>query len=73
LGPPGIVEAKIVNICLMAKQILRNKYLKSKDLLVDYHRNGSHFWNAIQKERVVFCLGAKHDVHNNTSIYLLFE
>jgi hypothetical protein len=72
LGPPGIVEAKIVNICLMAKQILRNKYLKSKDLMGDYHHNGSSLWNAT-KERVVFCLGAKHHVHNNTSIYMLFE
>jgi hypothetical protein len=51
----GIVNTKLMNICLMAKwtwklyigeqglwvDILRNKYLRSKYLLVDSHRNGS--------------------------------
>jgi hypothetical protein len=44
--------------------ILRNKYLRDKDLLTDAHRPGSHFWNAIQKIKHVFSLGAKHAVSN---------
>jgi hypothetical protein len=49
----GIIIIKLMNIFLMAKwiwklytgeqglweEILRNKYLRSKDLLVDSHRN----------------------------------
>jgi hypothetical protein len=43
-------------------EIFRNKYLRSKDLLVDSHQAGSQFWNAIQKIKSVFRLGARHQV-----------
>ena len=58
MGGLGIMDTKIMNICLMAKwiwrlyageqgiwaDILRNKYLVNKDLLVDSHRPGSQSW-----------------------------
>jgi hypothetical protein len=83
----GIIIIKLMNIFLMAKwiwnlytgeqglweEILRNKYLRSKDLLVDSHRNGSQFWNAIQKVKVVFCLGVKHQVRNGSSTRLWLD
>jgi hypothetical protein len=53
--------------------IMRNEYLRSKDLLVDEHRNMSQFWNAIQKVKLVFCLRAKHQVRNGSSTRLWFD
>jgi hypothetical protein len=74
----GIIDTKLMNICLMVKwswklyageqglwaEILRAKYLCQKDLLVDSHQLGSQFWNAIQKIKGVFTLGAKHTVRD---------
>ena len=81
LGDIGIMDTKLMNKCLMAKwiwkiydgeqglwaDILRNKYLQGKDLLVDNHTQGSQFWKALQKAKEAFCLGAKHLVGNGTS------
>lgn len=81
LGGLGIVDTRLMNKCLMVKwiwklvtdgqglwaDIIRAKYLRSKDLLVDHHNPGSQFWNAIQKLKPLFCLGAKHRVHNGSS------
>ena len=81
LGGLGIMDTKRMNQCLMAKwiwrlsageqglwaDILRNKYLRTKDLLVDNHTHGSQFWKAIQKVKKVFRLGAKHLVGNGAS------
>ena len=75
------MDTKLMNICLMVKwiwrlysqhqglwtDIIRSKYLRHKDLLADSHNTGSQFWNAIQKLKDVFCLGAKHRVGNITS------
>jgi hypothetical protein len=61
LGGLGIIDTKIMNICLMVKwiwkilsqekglwiDILRAKYLQHKDILVDNHGPGSQFWNAL--------------------------
>jgi hypothetical protein len=65
-----------MNACLLVKwiwrlysgeqglwaDILRNKYLRDKDLMLDVHRPGSQFWNSIQKLKHLFRLGAKHRV-----------
>jgi hypothetical protein len=81
LGGLGIIDTRLMNICLMTKwiwklyageqglwaEILRNKYLRSRDLLVDSHQSGSQFWNAIQKIKSVFRLGARHQVHSGSS------
>ena len=78
LGGLGIMDTKLMNTCLMAKwiwkiydgeqglwaDILRNKYLRGKDLLVDNHTQGSQFWKALQKAKEAFRLGAKHLVGN---------
>ncbi|KAK1607529.1 hypothetical protein QYE76_031202 [Lolium multiflorum] len=78
LGGLGIVDTRLMNICLMAKwiwrlyageqglwaEILRAKYLGERDLLADKHRPGSQFWNAIQKIKHVFGTGARHAIHN---------
>ena len=75
------MDTKRMNKCLMAKwiwkiyaeeqglwaDILRNKYLRDKDLLVDNHPQGSQFWKAIQKVKEVFRLGAKHQDGDGTS------
>jgi hypothetical protein len=53
--------------------IMRNEYLRSKDLLVDEHRNMSQFCNAIQKVKLVFYLRAKHQVRNGSSTRLWFD
>jgi hypothetical protein len=45
-------------------KILRAKYLGERDLLADKHRPGSQFWNAIQKIKHVFGMGARHAIHN---------
>ena len=84
LGGLGIMDTKRMNKCLMAKwiwkiyaeeqglwaDILRNKYLLDKDLLVDNHPQGSQFWRSLQKVKEVFCLGAKPQVGNGTSTLL---
>jgi hypothetical protein len=63
IGGMGIMDTKIMNVCLMAKWIwkiyageqglwpdhIHNKYLGVKDLLVDSHPSGSQFLNAFQK------------------------
>ncbi|XP_071679612.1 uncharacterized mitochondrial protein AtMg00310-like [Lolium perenne] len=81
LGGIGIIDTRLMNKCLMTKwiwklyageqglwaDILRNKYLRSKDLLVDSHRPGSQFWNSIQKVKSAFSQGAKHQVRNGES------
>jgi mannosylglycoprotein endo-beta-mannosidase len=81
LGGLGIIDTRLMNICLMTKwiwklyageqglwaEILRNKYLRSRDLLVDSHQSGSQFWNAIQKIKSVFRLGARHQVRSGSS------
>ncbi|XP_071677232.1 uncharacterized protein [Lolium perenne] len=81
LGGLGIIDTRLMNICLMTKwiwklyageqglwaEILRNKYLRSRDLLVDSHHSGSQFWNAIQKIKSVFRLGARHKVRSGSS------
>jgi hypothetical protein len=73
-----------MNICLMAKwiwklyagdqglwaEIIRNKYLRTKDLFVDAHHSGSQFWNGIEKIKSVFRLGARHQVQSGS--YTLF-
>ncbi|XP_071674451.1 uncharacterized protein [Lolium perenne] len=78
LGGLGIVDTRLMNICLLAKwiwrlyageqglwaKILRAKYLGERDLLADKHRPGSQFWNAIQKIKHVFGMGARHAIHN---------
>ena len=75
------MDTKLMNVCLMAKwiwklysgeqglwaDIIRSKYLGSKDLLVDGHRSGSLFWNAIQKVKDLFRLGAKFVIGTGTS------
>jgi hypothetical protein len=85
LGGLGIIDTRVMNICLMAKwiwklyageqglwaDIVRAKYLATKDLLVDKHPSGSQFWNSIQKIKEVFSLGAKHRVENGTSTRFL--
>nr|XP_051201760.1 uncharacterized protein LOC127315299 [Lolium perenne] len=77
-GAKRIVDTRLMNICLMAKwiwrsyageqglwaKILRAKYLGERDLLADKHRPGSQFWNAIQKIKHVFGMGARHAIHN---------
>ncbi|XP_071676819.1 uncharacterized mitochondrial protein AtMg00310-like [Lolium perenne] len=84
LGGLGIVDTKLMNIRLMAKwiwrlyaaeqglwaDILHNKYLQTKGLLVDSHQSGSQFWNAIQKIKPLFGLGARHRVRSGTSTRL---
>jgi hypothetical protein len=71
LGGLGIVDTRLMNVCLMAKwiwrlyageqglwaDILRAKYLGERDLLADKHRPGLQFWNAIQKIKQVFGMG----------------
>jgi frataxin-like iron-binding protein CyaY len=61
MGRLGIMDTKIMNICLMAKwiwrimngahdlwaDIIRNKYLASRDIWVDSHPGGSQFWNTL--------------------------
>ena len=70
-----------MNVCLMVKwmwklmtgqqglwaDILCNKYLRHKDLLVDSHGLGSQFWNAIQKFKSLLSLGAKHEIRDGSS------
>jgi hypothetical protein len=74
LGGLGIIDTRLMNICLLVKwiwrlydgeqglwaDIIRNKYLRDKDLLMDTPRTGSQFWSAIQKLKHLFRLGAKH-------------
>ena len=81
------MNTKLMNKCLMANwiwklyageqgllaDILRNKYLRGKDLLVDGHTYGSQFWKAIQKVKDGFRLGAKHLLGNGTSIRLWLD
>jgi hypothetical protein len=81
------MDTKIMNNCLMAKWIwrlysgdqglwadlLRQKYLRSKDLLTDNHRPGSQFWNALQRIKGVLRLGARHSVGNGTSTTLWLD
>ena len=43
------------------------KYLMDKELLVDLHRAGSQFWNTTRNLKNIFCLGAKHTVHDGKS------
>ncbi|XP_051229743.1 uncharacterized protein [Lolium perenne] len=83
LGVLGIIDTRLMNICLMTKwiwklyvgeqgfwtDILRYKYLRSKDLLVDSHRPGSQFWNSIQKVKSMFSQGVKHQVRNGESTH----
>jgi hypothetical protein len=71
LGGLGIVDMRLMNICLLVKwiwrlydgeqglwaDIIRNKYLRDKDLLLDTHRTGSQLWIAIQKLKHLFKLG----------------
>jgi hypothetical protein len=47
--------------------LIRQKYLRSKDLLTDVHHPGSQFWNALQRIKGVLRLGARHLVGNDTS------
>jgi hypothetical protein len=81
LGGLGIVDTRLMNICLLVKwiwrlydgeqglwaDIIRNKYLRDKDLLLDTHRTGSQLWIAIQKLKHLFKLGAKHLVQNGNA------
>jgi hypothetical protein len=74
------MDTELINSCLMAKwiwklyaaeqrlwpEILRENYLRQKDLLEDSHQPGSQFWNSIQKIKEVFSLGAKHSVRTRT-------
>ena len=87
LGGLGIMDTKRMNKCLMAKwiwklyageqglwaDILRNKYLRDKDLLVESHPYGSQFWKSIQKVKDVFRLGAKHTIGNGHSTRLWLD
>jgi hypothetical protein len=73
----GILNTKKMNIALMLKWIwklyhnadglwadlIRAKYLGSKDIFSrEASRKGSQFWNAIQKIKWYFKMGAKHTV-----------
>jgi hypothetical protein len=76
-----------MNACLMVKwiwrlyvgeqglwaEILRNKYLRDKDLMLDAHRPGSQFWNSIQNLQHLFRLGAKHTVHNGKTMSIWWD
>ena len=76
LGGLGILDTKLMNTCLMVKwvwkllsgqlglwaDILRSKYLRRRDLLVDSHAPGSQFWNSLQKGKDLIRLGAKHHI-----------
>lgn len=53
--------------------IMRNKYLRTKDLLVDSQCNGSQFWNAIQKVKAVFFLGEKQQLRCGRSTRLWLD
>ena len=70
-----------MNTCLMVKwvwkllsrqpglwtDILRSKYLRHRDLLVDSHAPGSQFWNSLQKVKDLIRLGAKHHIRDGRS------
>jgi hypothetical protein len=87
LGGLGITDTKIMNICLMVKwiwrvmtreaglcaEIVRYKYHRDKDLLLDSHRLASQFWNAIQKLKLIFSLGAKHHIGDGRSTRLWLD
>ncbi|XP_051221392.1 uncharacterized protein [Lolium perenne] len=84
LGGLGVMNTKSMNIALMVKWIwklyqgaeglwadlIRAKYLRGRDLYVgEVPTHGSQFWNAIQKVKWHFKLGAKHRVRNGRRTY----
>jgi hypothetical protein len=84
VGGLGILNTKLMNIALMLRWIwkfyqgeeglwadlLRAKYLREHDFFSkEVPVRGSQFWNAIQKIKWHFKLGAKHSVHNGKWTY----
>jgi hypothetical protein len=84
----GILNTKFMNIALMLKWIwkiyqneeglwadlLRAKYLGDQDLFSPaVPTKGSQFWNAIQKIKWYFKMGAKHKVHNGWRTYFWLD
>jgi hypothetical protein len=80
----GILNTKLMNIALMLRWIwkiyqneeglwadlLRAKYLGTHDFFSkEVPMRGSQFWNAIQKIKWHFKMGAKHSVHNGKWTY----
>jgi hypothetical protein len=78
-GGLGILNTRLMNISLMLKWIwklyqnsdglwadlIRAKYLRGRDLFdKEVPTRGSQFWNAIQKIKWHFKLGARHRVHS---------
>nr|XP_051212000.1 uncharacterized protein LOC127329534 [Lolium perenne] len=87
-GGLGILNTKFMNIALMLKWIwkiyqndeglwadlLRAKYLGDHDLFSPaVPTKGSQFWNAIQKIKWYFKLGAKHQVRSGRRTYFWLD
>jgi hypothetical protein len=88
VGGLGIINTKFMNIALMLKWIwkiyqneeglwavlLRAKYLGDHDLFSPaVPTKGSQFWNAIQKIKWYFKMGAKHQVNNGRRTYFWLD
>jgi hypothetical protein len=54
--------------------LIRAKYLRDRDLFDnEVPKHGSQFWNAIQKLKWHFKLGARHKVHNGKRTYFWLD
>jgi hypothetical protein len=88
LGGLGILNTRIMNIALMLKWIwklyqnaeglwvdlLRAKYLGDNDIFgPGIPKKGSQFWNALQKLKWYFKLGAKHQVRSGRRTYFWLD
>jgi hypothetical protein len=88
LGGLGILNTRLMNVVLMLKWIwklyqnaeglwadlIRAKYLRDRDLFAkNVPSHGSQFWNAIQKIKWHFKLGAKHKVHNGNRTFFWLD
>jgi hypothetical protein len=88
LGVLGILNTRFMNVALMLKWIrklyqnaeglwvdlIHAKYLGDRDFFdKDVPTRGSQFWNAIQKIKWHFKLGAKHKVHNGKQTFFWLD
>jgi hypothetical protein len=80
----GILNTRLMNLTLMIKWIwklyqnsdglwadlIRAEYLRGRDLFdKEVPTHGSQFWNAIQKIKWHFKLGARHKVHSGNRTF----